>query len=196
MAGKPNYRPGVDAGGVSCLQAGRRYPGTTQAGRSATRNMHNYILSFCVIALLFAGCAHQQEQASTLATTGTPFTVAIPIVVSNQLIATFGEHSVGGVWKVLVSRADRSIEVGRVGFGSDRPSDWRAQNGWFVLAENAQRVWAYDGNLDLRLFEWDTRNPTASSSRLSGPGNFDCPVPDAVLTRLSNDARQAIKRND
>jgi hypothetical protein len=123
-------------------------------------------------------------------------TLATSTVVSNQLITTFGEHSVGGVWQVLVSRAERTVEVNRIGFGSDKPSAWRAQDGWFVLAENARRVWAYDGNRDLLLFEWDTRNPNASSSRLSGPSNFDCPVPEAVLRRLSTAARLAIKGND
>jgi hypothetical protein len=165
--------------------------------------MHNYITFFALIALLLVGCAHRKEQASAPvysppAATGTLRTLAPPTVVTNQLITTFGEHPVGGIWTVRVPVEDRSVEVGAYG-GFTKPSGWRAQAGWFVLVENDRRVWAYDGDRNLLLFEV-TRNPEGSPEgsvgSLSGPTKFGCPVPEAVLTRLSDAARKAIKRND
>jgi hypothetical protein len=151
--------------------------------------MHNYLLSFPLIAFLAAGCAHQKEQASA---------PAPPAVVTNQFVTTFGEHSVGGIWKVRVPRADRTVEVGAYG-ASMRPDGWRAQDGWFVLVENDRRVWAYDGNLGLLLFD-AIKNPEGSAAgsfgSMQGPTRFNCPVPEAVLTRISDAARKAIKPND
>ncbi len=135
---------------------------------------------------------------SRVAGGGTLRTVAPLAVVTNQLITTFGEHSVGGIWEVRVPREDRTVEVGAYG-ASTKPSEWRAQDAWFVFVENDRRVWAYDGDRDLLLFEV-TKNPeggpAGSVGTLSGPTKFDCPVPEAVLARLSDAARKAIMGND
>ena len=166
---------------------------------SATLTMQNYVLSLCLIASQSAGCAHQNEQpsapaASAVAGAGTLRTLAAPAVVTNQLITTFGQYLVGGVWKVRVSREDRTVEVG-LDVASSKPSGWRAQDGWFVFVENDRRVWMYDGDRGFLLYEF-TRSPTGGAGSWSGPTKFDCPVPEAVLTRLSDTARNAIKRND
>jgi len=184
---------------------------TADARRSATQAMHNYLVSFTLIALLSAGCAHQKEQASAPARSGdtaigTPRVLAPPTVLTNQLLTTFGEHLVGGTWEVRVPEQERTLEVGShwkwqlsdeahtAGFNS-KPSGWRAQAGWFVLVENDLRVWAYDGDRDLLLYEF-TRTPTGGAGCWSGPTKFGCAVPEAVLTRLSDAARKAIKPND
>jgi hypothetical protein len=114
-----------------------------------------------------------------------------PTAVTNRLITTFGEHSAGDNWKVRVSEGERTVEVGWQG-SSQKPSGWRAQAGWFVLVENDRRVWACDGDRNLLLFEF---TPTANGgiSSVSGPANFGCPVPEAVWSRLSAAARNAIK---
>ncbi|MEI6784616.1 MAG: hypothetical protein WCQ21_27295 [Verrucomicrobiota bacterium] len=117
--------------------------------------------------------------------------MAPPAVVTNQLITTFGEHSVGGVWNLRVSCEDGTIEVG-TNVARSTPPEWRAQDGWFVLAENDQRVWMYDGDRILLLFQF-TRTPTGGAGSWSGPTKFDCPVPEAVLTQISAAARKAIK---
>ena len=163
---------------------------------SVTRNMHNRVFSLPLIAFLSVGCAHQKEPASAPAPSAvaepvTLRTVAPPAVVTNQLITKFGEHSVGGVWNLRVSREDRTIEVG-TNVARSTPPEWRAQDGWFVLAENDRRVWMYDGDRILLLFQF-TRTPTGGAGSWSGPTKFDCPVPEAVLTRLSDAARKAIR---
>ena len=113
-------------------------------------------------------------------------TAAPPAVVTDQFITRFGEHSVGGIWKVRVPREARTVEVGAYG-ASMQPGGWRAQDGWFVLVENDRRVWAYDGDLDLLLFD-ATKNPeggpAGSVGSLEGPTKFNCPVPETVLTRI------------
>ena len=198
----PNKRPGADAGWRVLFAFGRPRPRTAQAERSATQCMGNYLLSFSLVAFLSAGCAHQQEQASTavhcpVVGGRTLGPAAPPAVVTSQLITTFGEHSVGGIWKVRVPRDARTVEVGAYG-ASTQPDGWRARDGWFVLVENDRRVWAYDGDLDLLLFD-ATKNPeggpAGSVGSLQGPTRFNCPVPEAVLTRISDAARKAIKRN-
>jgi hypothetical protein len=166
---------------------------------SVTRNMHNCVLSLSLVAFLSVGCAHHREPASApapsaVAETATLRTVAPPAVVTNQLITTFGEHSIGGVWNLQVSREDRTVEVGTT-VARSKPSGWRAQDGWFVLVENDRRVWMYDGYRSLLLYEF-TRTPTGGGGSWSGPTKFDCPVPEVVLTRLSDAARKAIERND
>ena len=211
MRSPPNERTGVDAGWPLLFAFSRARPRATQAGHSATRFMRNYMSFFTLIALLFAGCAHRKELApppahSTAAAIGTPRAVAPLTVVSNQFITTFGEHSVGGIWKVRVPEQDRTFEIGRlwesslpdqVGTGSvsTKTSGWQAQAGWFVLVENDRRVWAYDGDRDLLLYEF-TRTATGGVGCWSGPTKFDCMVPEAVLTRLSDAARKGIKGND
>jgi hypothetical protein len=151
--------------------------------------MHNYPRFFSLIVFLAAGCAHQREQAPA---------AAPPVVETKQFITTFGEHSVGGVWKVRVPRDDRTVEVGAYG-ASMRPDGWRAQDAWFILVENDRRVWAYDGDRDLLLFDAIKNpegSPAGSFGSMQGPTRFNCPVPEAVLTRISDAARKAIKPND
>lgn len=156
----------------------------------------NLVPSFVLIAGIVAGCTHQTTPPpapvrAPEGASGTPRVVTPPTVVTHRLITTFGEHSVSGSWKVRVPEAERTVEVGWQG-SSQQPSGWRAQGGWFVLVENDQRIWAYDGDRNLLLFEF---TPTAhgGNSAVSGPTKFGCPVPDAVLTRLSAAARDAIK---
>jgi len=169
----PNDRASLDSGRASCLAIERSR--SLLHYRSATRNMHNHVLFFSLIALLSAGCAHQKQQPSMpprspVAERGTLRTGAGPAVVTNQL-TTFGNHSIAGIWQVQVSSDDRTVEVGSYGT-SDKPSAWRAQDGWFVLVENDRRVWAYDGDRDLLLFE-STKNPEGGPAgkvaKLSGP---------------------------
>jgi hypothetical protein len=168
---------------------------------SATRFMRNYTSFFALIPLLVAGCARQKEQAPVPvqpAVVGgrTVQTIVVPAVVTNQLITKFGEHLVGDIWTVRVPEEERTVEIGAYG-GFDKPSVWRAQAGWFVYVENERRAWAYDGDRDLLLFE-AIKNPEGGPSGrtgiLSGPTKFPCPVPEAVLTRLSEGARKAIAR--
>jgi len=165
--------------------------------------MRDYMSFFTLIALLFAGCAHRKEQASVPVEPApvvdrTVQTIGVPAVVTNQFIATFGEHLVGGVWTVRVPEEERTVEIGAYG-GFDKPSAWRAQAGWFVCVENERRAWAYDGDRNLLLFEAIKNaegGPSGRTGILSGPIKFPCRVPEAVLPRLSEEARKAIRRND
>lgn len=204
----PNRRPRLPLVGLGALvyffRAPPAFPAAVgEARRSATQIMYSYLLSFSLVALLSTGCAHQKEQASASAHSPvvrdrTPRTAAPPAVVTNQFITTFGEHSVGGIWKVRVPLGERTVEVGAYG-ASMQPDGWRAQDGWFVLVENERRVWAYDGDRDLLLFgaaKNPEGRPAGSVGSLQGPTKFNCPVPDAVLARLSDAIRKAIKPND
>ena len=167
--------------------------------------MRNYILQVSFAALLMVGCAHREHPTSVPArtVTATPRTAPTPVViggVSNTLITTFGQQTVGGTWTVRISEEDRTVEVtntrlfeGGSSITTLNPSGWRAEPGWFVFIENDQRLWAYDGDRNLLLFEF-TGTPSSRVSCLSGPTNFGCPVPEAVLRRLSDAARKAIKR--
>jgi hypothetical protein len=124
--------------------------------------------------------------------------------LSGKLMTTFGEVSRSdSPWTVSVSAADRTFQIsyhyvpasdtnssGAMNVSS--AADWRAQSGWFVFIENNERAWAYDGDKNLFL-------QTAKNSKLGatftcyGSHTFPCRVPDAVLTRLTPEARKAIK---
>jgi hypothetical protein len=124
--------------------------------------------------------------------------------LSGRLITTFGEVSRSdSPWIVRVSAADQTFQISyhyvsasdTNGYGAvsvSSPAGWRARSGWFVFVENNERVWSYDGDKSLFL-------QTATSSKLGptctsyGSHSFPCRVPDAVLTRLTPEARGAIK---
>jgi len=164
--------------------------------------MRNYTSFLTLLPLLIVGCAHQQEQTSAPGQPGPVGSrpvqaVPAPAVVTNQFITAFGQHRVG-IWTVRVPEEERTVEIGAYG-GFDMPSAWRAQAGWFVYVENEQRVWAYDGDRNLLLFDVlknPDGGPAGSTGNLSGPTKFSCRVPGQVLTRLSDAARNAINRND
>ena len=160
--------------------------------------MHKHSSSFLLIASLLVGCAHRKDLTSAPvkspdANARTPSALTRPAETTNLLITTFGEHSTGGSWKVRVPEEERTVEVAWQG-SSQVPSKWRAQAGWFVFVENERRLWAYDGDRDLLLFEF-TPSAKGGVYSVSGPTNFGCLVPQMVLRRLSDDARKAIKPN-
>lgn len=161
--------------------------------------MHTHASAFLLIAGLLTGCAHPKASPSPPLSTAHPATAAgtqptnaaAPAASAPRLIATFGDHAVGNHWKVRVPEAERTVEIGWDGT-SQKPSDWRARDGWFVFVENDRRVWAYDGDRDLLLFSY-TPQRNGGTYAVSGPKNFGVPVPDAVLTRLSEAGRKAIE---
>ena len=122
--------------------------------------------------------------------------------LSGRLMTTFGEVSRSdSPWTVRVSAADQTFQIsyhyatdtnssGAVSVSS--PADWRARSGWFVFVENNERAWAYDGDksLFLQVAKSSKLGPACSSY---GSHTFPCPVPDAVLARLTPEARKAIK---
>jgi hypothetical protein len=91
--------------------------------------MRNCMSVFLLIALLFAGCVHQKEQAAVSVQPAPVVdkkvqTIAVPAVVTHQFITTFGEHPVGGIWTVRVPEPERTVEIGAYG-GFNQPSAWR-----------------------------------------------------------------------
>jgi hypothetical protein len=122
--------------------------------------------------------------------------------LSGRLMTTFGEISRSdSPWTVRMSAADLTFQIsyhfvsdinGSGAASVSSPADWRARSGWFVFVENNERVWAYDGDTNLFLLAAKSSKlgPTCTSY---GYHTFPCPVPDAVLTRLTPEARGAIK---
>ena len=121
---------------------------------------------------------------------------------ASRFITTFGGiSSSDSPWEVQVSAADKTFHISyryapdtnsSASVSVDSSSDWKARTGWFVFIENNERVWAYDGGSSLFLQSAKTAKlgPTCTSY---GPRSFPCPVPDVVLSRLSPEARKAIK---
>jgi hypothetical protein len=120
-----------------------------------------------------------------------------------RFMTTFGEFSpAGSPWTVRVADTDPKLQISyhyqadatSSGTSTVSPSDWKAQSGWFVFVENNERVWAYDGarNLFLQVSIASKLGPKGTSY---GPSHFPCPVPSEVLTRLTPEARKAIKSN-
>lgn len=72
------------------------------------------------------------------------------------------------------------------------PGDWKAKPGWFVYVQSHTNVWAYDGDRQLVLHtEVVSGNNTANGSMY--PGNYPCPVPDEVFSRLSERKQKEIR---
>jgi hypothetical protein len=122
---------------------------------------------------------------------------------SGRFITTFGEFSpAGSPWTVRVADTAPELQISyhyhadatSSGASTVSPSDWKAHSGWFVFVENNARVWAYDGarNLFLQVSIAAKLGPKGSSC---GPSHFPCPVPSEVLTKLTPEARKAIKSN-
>ena len=114
----------------------------------------------------------------------------------------FGEASFSGTpWTVRVSETNRTFQIsyrydsgtngtGYINFSS--PADWHAQPGWFIFAENNERIWAYDGggNLFLQSAVPYILGPRCASY---GPSYFPYAVPGEVFGRLSKHTQDAIK---
>ena len=112
---------------------------------------------------------------------------------TGKLMTQFGEFSPRGThWTVKVSSTDRIIHIFRHydhGTTDTDSNDWKANQGWFVYAENDERIWFYDG--DQKVFLLLQLGNLGDAVR--GPCDFPCPVPEDVLTKLPNTVRRAIK---
>jgi hypothetical protein len=175
---------------------------------SASRAMLNYILRFTLIAFVSAGCSKQPEQTSAPVgsqdiDTRTLRAVAPPTVLPHQLITTFGDYPINRLLDLCVQ--ERTLEV-RTNWKRRVPGDvnsafsmglgeWRARAGWFAFVENSRRLWLYDGDRCLLLYE-SPRTRSGGPGSWSGPTQFDCPLPETVLPRISAAAKKAIKQND
>lgn len=139
-----------------------------------------------LLAFVFTtGCRSPSEETSSL---------ALPGAHHGQqplLITTYGTHgSSSEPWTVRVAE-EGTLHVSRnrlYTHDTVSPMQWQARNGWCVFVENDARVWAYDGERNLWMLQ-----VTREGSTTHGPTRFPCPVPAAVLEKMSAAARQAIK---
>ena len=134
---------------------------------------------------LFTGCRSTSEEAASL---------TVPGARQGQqplLITTQGTHgSATEPWTIRVAE-EGTLHVSRNRMYSHdtvSPMQWQARHGWCVFVENDLRIWAYDGDRNLWMFQ-----VTRDGNTTHGPSRFPCPVPPAVLEKLSPAARQAIK---
>ena len=161
--------------------------------------MYTRCLLPLLLAAILTACGPQRSR-----TAGRPIT-------TNWFVTQFGEHhSKDGAWRVSVSATDHALELGR-GRYVDRlattntdgmvlavwtgaltntysTDGWRAQAGWFVFIEHDSRAWCYDG----AEFLWLLQIEPNGSSGSYGPRCFPCAVPEQVLARLTEAARNAI----
>ena len=135
--------------------------------------------------VLSTGCHSTSDESSSL---------TVPGARHGQqplLITTRGTHgSASEPWTIRVAE-DGTLHVSRNRLYSHdtvSPMQWQARNGWCVFVENDMRVWAYDGERNLWMLQ-----VTREGSTTHGPVHFPCPVPSAVLEKMSPAARQAIK---
>ena len=96
-------------------------------------------------------------------------------------------------WSVQVDAAERKATV-TFGTGNAapviHPPTWRAQSGWFAHVSGDNRLWLYDGQTQLMIFEINATGDVA----YYGIWNYPRPVPAAIRSRLSPDAQKQLKQ--
>jgi hypothetical protein len=96
-------------------------------------------------------------------------------------------------WTVKVDSTDRKLKVTRqtgILTSSTSPSQWQANAGWFVYVDLDDRVWAYDGDRELCIFEL-----TDDGERLFGINTYPRRVPPEVRGRMSAAAQKRLLHN-
>jgi hypothetical protein len=116
-----------------------------------------------------------------------------------------------GTWRIGVLAT--SVEVARFSglTGDDFPgrskvsfssltTPWTTRAGWFVFAENTNRVWSYDGDRMLLLQTCNdgiwSRQTWIGAGWVSYAGNYPCAVPAEVFSRLSKSAQKHIQSHE
>jgi hypothetical protein len=152
-----------------------------------------------VAATALVGC---HSPSTVHIQTATP-TVAAPAPFYPRFITTLGTttRSQDGIWRVSVSAAGDWVDLSYCrGAGSAHPfwstisvpgptapsQGWKAHAGWFVYVQDESRVWVYNGDSYLCLWE-NTCNFGAFYPR---PVSFPFAVPAEVLSRLSESAKK------
>jgi hypothetical protein len=105
------------------------------------------------------------------------------------VVTRYGEtRDPGTGWRVSVDADSGRHSVAHVGF-SLTPA-WAMKPGWFVLIENDQRAWSYNGEDQLIVFvASDGKGRPAGAF---SPDNIPFPVPDAVVRRIGEQRVRAI----
>src|SRR5687767_5398132 len=138
-------------------------------------------------ALILSGCG-RSTAPSAAATT--------------QLITSFGtNHDPVTGWTVRVHQTN-GIHIGPRSAGSldlpgvsvkmtstAHPPDWKPHPGWFVFAENKQRVWMFDGEREILML-----NATPENVSINGKPHKHFPVPPDVAARLPESLRKEIAK--
>jgi hypothetical protein len=136
-----------------------------------------------------------------------------------MLITTFGTNtSSDGKWQLEISEdslwltrfAAAHSDGKRLPMLGPTPDGlhWRAHAGWFVFIESESRVWAYDGDRLLELFNFSgdsssrfscwlpASSGTNSSTTVYWSPWLSCAVPEEVVSRLSEPAQKAIRKRE
>src|ERR1039458_9690785 len=144
-----------------------------------------------IAATMLSGCIHSPPMAHT-PTPAPAHAFTPPLQPHQMLMTTRGTTtSPDGVWQLVVSEADGSLQLSRLGGSSMKlGGGWKAQPGWFAFIENEARVWTYNGDRALKLMI-----ATPGQASVSGPP-FPCAVPPPVFLRLSEPAKRALKLPD
>lgn len=155
-----------------------------------------FLLFVSILAL--AGCRH----AATEADAHSRPSPASPDVLSPSVrqapdwvplvkgIAPGDQLSIGK-WEVKLASDTGNLTVAKLtdsGSTTFGPQNWRASNGAFVCVESTERLWVYDGTVNLTLFQAD-----AGSFGAFGPRQFPCAIPQIVAMRLSTDVYERVK---
>lgn len=67
------------------------------------------------------------------------------------------------------------------------PPDWKPHPGWFVFAENQERVWMFDGDREILML-----NATPKDWSINGRPHKHFPVPPVVAARLPESLKKEI----
>ena len=170
--------------------------------------MRDIIPIVFVAAAALAGC---HSPSAVYTQSASPSMAATP-PFRQMLITNFcTQTSPDGTWRIGAS--EDSVEVSRFsgltgegfpGRTKDSPDGvtipWTARAGWFAFTENANRVWAYDGNRLLILetcsdASWN-RQHWISGGCASYFGHYPCAIPAEVFSRLSAEARKDVRRDE
>jgi hypothetical protein len=104
-----------------------------------------------------------------------------PADQESRLIDKYGEWKCLTNLCVTVNPGDKKISIKRLesdGWTLQTAADWRAERGWFVFAENAERVWIYSGD-SLRLLLFTPRIGSAIYVK-----EYPVPIPNSVKSKL------------
>lgn len=140
-----------------------------------------HTLSFVIVAaLVFSGCNRSTAPTPT---------------ASTQIMTLPGtNHDPVTGWTVRVSETD-GIHLDPPTSGlfvkfktTIHPPNWKPHPGWFVFAENEERVWMFDGEHGVLML-----NATPTNWSINGEPLRNYPVPAAVAARLPESLRQEIE---
>jgi hypothetical protein len=163
------------------------------------------IPSFLALCGILTGCidpapvSSRSPNASSTATEAAQRAVPGAAIAQPMLITTPGVHtSPDGASRVEISGEDSRLHVTRLthtdlgtSTATSTPEGWSAQPGWFVFIDSDGRVWAYDGNSGLLMYE--VQRAGVSVSQTVWDANYPCPVPEPVLTKLRELSRKGLR---